>query len=135
MFVGLEVLNETTGIEATFNGDTLESANFITHVFSNIAEVQSQDDVFVQSTVDSLASQQSDIIKGEMEKVIALSKDFQTDCVGLGERLRIKYPYKWEKLKDRWAEIYPDVNIGVKVHSHMRRTYDIHEPNGYDLGG
>ena len=66
-----------------------------------------------------------------MEDVIKTSKDLKTDCIGLGEKIRMQNPYKWEKIKDKWTEIYSELKIEVQVESQIVRSYDIILPNGY----
>ena len=134
MNVCLEVINEITDIKARFNGDTLDGVTYKTHIYSNIVEQQSKDDLVSQEDIDDLSKKQSDVIKSEMEKVIALSKKYQIDCTDLGEKIRVQHPLKWEKIKDKWKEIYPNIKIDVEVTSDLRRIYDIEEPIGYKFG-
>ncbi len=129
--VSLEIINETTKITAKFNGDSLESVTYHVHIYSNVVEQQSREDIYTISSLENLYKQQSDIIKTEMETVIGLSKDFGIDSIELGKRLRMKHPYKWEKIKDNWREVFTNLDISVEVTSSPRRTYDLLEPNGY----
>ncbi|MGE4485868.1 MAG: Ger(x)C family spore germination protein [Oscillospiraceae bacterium] len=131
MNVCLEVINEITDVKARFNGDTLEGVTYKTHIYSNIVEQQSKDDLVSQEDIDDLSKKQSDVIKAEMEAVIGLSKKYEIDCTNLGDKIRIRHPLKWEKIKDKWKEVYPNIKIDVEVTSDLRRIYDIAEPIGY----
>lgn len=132
-YVGLEVIQSKTKVEAHFNGDRLEGITYKTNVMSNIEEQQSRDNIYTQSALLDLASKQSEAIRAEMIEAIDLSKEFKTDCFGLGQEIRMHHPLKWEHIKDNWSEIYPDLKIDVVVESEIERTYDIREPNGYQM--
>ncbi len=133
-YVGLEVVKSETKVEARFDGDKLEGVTYRTFVTSTLPEQQSREKITTREGVAFICSEQSETIKLLMEAVIKTSKDLKTDCIGLGERIRMQYPYKWEKIKDKWKEIYPELNIDVSVDSEIARTYDIVLPNGYQKG-
>ncbi len=40
--------------------------------------------------------------------------EFKADIFGFGRRLAMKSPGTWEKIKDRWDEIFPSVEINIK---------------------
>ncbi len=132
--VALELLYENTKVQAKFSGDTLEGVTYKTAVEANIAEQLSRANIWTQNEIENLGTKLSEIVKGEMEQVIAKSKEFQIDCTDLGEQIRMQHPYKWEKLKDQWREIYPDLDIQIQVETKLRRSYDIREPNGFEAG-
>ena len=56
-----------------------------------------------------------------------LQNEFKIDVAGFGIQLRIKYPRKWEKLKDNWdekftkASIKYDVDITIKDYGMIGR--------------
>jgi spore germination protein KC len=132
--VGLEVIYGNSKVKATFNEDTLESVTYKTTIEANIAEQLSRANIWKQSEIENLGNQLSAVVKREMEQVIAKSKELQIDCTDLGEKIRMKHPVKWEKIKDQWRDIYPKLNIQIEVQTRLRRSYDIREPNGFSEG-
>jgi len=130
-YVGLEVIGSQTKAEARFNGDKLEGVTYKTSIRNTIPEQQSRVQINTKYALDDLDSKESEYVKTLMEKVIDTSKKYRTDCFGLGEKIRMQYPYKWEKIKDNWSEIYPDLAIDVDVEAEIKRSYDINLPNGY----
>jgi spore germination protein KC len=129
-YVALEVINETTKVKTHFNGGTLEGVTYDTHIYVNIDEQHSKNDIYTQEGIDHLDAALSDAIRSQMEQVLARSKEFGVDCTALGEHIRFNNPYKWERIKDRWKELYPNLKIDVRVSTDIRRTYDIEKPNG-----
>ncbi|PKM72172.1 MAG: hypothetical protein CVU91_10610 [Firmicutes bacterium HGW-Firmicutes-16] len=133
-YVGLEVVKSDTKMEAHFDGDKLEGVTYKTFVTSALPEQQSRQKIATREGVAFMCSEQSQTIKLLMEDVIKTSKELKTDCIGLGERIRIQYPYKWEKIKDKWKEMYPELKVDVSVDSEIVRSYDFILPNGYQKG-
>jgi spore germination protein KC len=77
-----------------------------------------------------MAAEMSEIIKKDMERVLAFSKEKRLDCVKLGQRIETSHPYKWKKIKENWDKIYPGLSLKVEVEAHIARSYDIQEPSG-----
>ncbi|MGE5577478.1 MAG: Ger(x)C family spore germination C-terminal domain-containing protein [Syntrophothermus sp.] len=40
--------------------------------------------------------------------------ELKADIFGFGRRLPLKSPGTWKKIKDRWDEIFPSVEINIK---------------------
>lgn len=130
-YVALEVIDAKTKVEAHFSGDKLEGVTYKTNITNNIPEQQSREKITTRAGTEYMSSEQSQIVKALMENVLKTSKELKADCTGLGEKIRMMHPYKWEKIKDKWTEIYPELKIDVVVESKIARTYDIILPNGY----
>lgn len=133
-FIGLEVLKSETIIKTHFDGDELKKVTFNTFLTSGLVEQQTPDNVFTEKKVREISKKQSNQIVGDMKKVIEVTQELKSDCIRLGDRIRMKHPLKWEKIKDRWDEIYPDLKIELKVRSDIDRSYTIVEPNGSKKG-
>ncbi len=131
VYVGLELINAKTEVEAKFNGDKLEEVTYKTSFVSNVPEQQSRENLFMKDGVDDLCSKQSAYVKSLMVDAIGKSKACKKDCLGLAGKIQMQHPYKWEKIKDQWNEIFPELAINVVVESNISRTYEINLPNGY----
>jgi len=51
-------------------------------------------------------------VKNLLDKV---QKEYNCDIVGFGEKVYRENPKFWEKIKDKWFEIYADVKVDVKA--------------------
>lgn len=59
-------------------------------------------------------------IEQEIERLVMktsekLQQEYQTDVSGFGNKIRIKYPKEWEKIKKDWDEIFSEVPIKCEV--------------------
>ncbi|MDA8233330.1 MAG: Ger(x)C family spore germination protein [Clostridia bacterium] len=51
-----------------------------------------------------------------------VQKEYKADILGIGDKIHKKYPKTWAAIEDRWLELYPDVEVEIKVKAHVRRT-------------
>lgn len=129
--VGLEVIMAKAKVTAHFNGDELEGVTYKVSITSTLDEQQSRVKIITKDGLDNLNSNQAQYVKTLMQNVIGTSQKYGTDCIGLGDKIRMQHPNKWEKIKDRWNEIYPRLAIEVVAEAKISRSFDINLPNGY----
>lgn len=61
-------------------------------------------------------------ICNELEATIEkLQKEFETDVIGVDYYLSRFHPKLWEEVKEDWGEIFPTIDISVKVETKIRR--------------
>ena len=82
---------------------------------SNFEEVLSKDDITKQKNLSKYQDLQEEKIKKQVQELIAKSQDLNLDIFSMGEKLNVKHPYKFRKIKERFGEIYKDVDIKVNV--------------------
>ncbi|MHA7579234.1 Ger(x)C family spore germination protein [Paenibacillus vandeheii] len=69
---------------------------------------------------------QDDILEG----VRLIQKKYPADILGLGRSIHQQLPKEWDKLKDRWDDIYPDVKVSVEPHVVIENVGVINKPFG-----
>ncbi|MDK8190195.1 Ger(x)C family spore germination protein [Paenibacillus sp. UMB7766-LJ446] len=69
---------------------------------------------------------QDDILEG----VRLIQKKYPADILGLGRSIHQQLPKEWDKLKDRWDDIYPDVKVSVEPHIVIENVGVINKPFG-----
>jgi len=129
--VSLEIILSNTEVIPHFSGDNLEEVTLKTKVFSNLGEIESQVSSIYEENFKYMESQQSEILKAEMKKVVEVIQEAQSDCLGICDMIRLKAPLKWHKIEDKWIDILPNLKINVEVESKIRRSYELDEPSGY----
>ncbi|KPU27455.1 hypothetical protein TR13x_05130 [Caloranaerobacter sp. TR13] len=61
-------------------------------------------------------------VKNEIEGTIKkIQKEFKADVIGIGDYLSKFKPDIWDKVKDDWDDVFPEVNIKVNVKAKIRR--------------
>ena len=128
--VSLEIIDSNTEVIPFFNGDNLESVTLKTKVTSNLGEIQSQIDFTDENSISYMEAQQSEALKNEMKSAFEKILEFQSDCLEICDRIRLKRPLKWHKIEDRWMQIFPNLKFDIQVVSKIQRTYEMREPIG-----
>ncbi|WP_308639909.1 Ger(x)C family spore germination protein [Paenibacillus silvisoli] len=47
------------------------------------------------------------------------------DVFGLGEEVHREHPYRWKKIRTKWDQLFPTIEVSVKVKLKMQNTGDI----------
>jgi len=128
--VSLEIIQSKTDVIPHFDGDMITGVTLKTKVMANIDEIQSHVDIKSKQFIQYLEAQLSDVLKREMEAVIKKVVENESDCLGICDRISLKSPIKWHKIKNQWLELMLKIKYEVEVSSKIKDTYDIKEPTG-----
>lgn len=70
-------------------------------------------------------------IKSDIEEGVRLvQKKYNADILGIGRSIHQHLPAEWEKMKDRWDVIYPDVEVKVTPYVIIENVGVINKPIG-----
>lgn len=98
-------------------------------VESNLGEATGELDVEKPKTIEKLEELQARAIQEEIGSALARAQEeYGVDVFGFGEALHRKYPRQWKEMKNRWSELYPEVQVQVGVKAKIRRTGLITKP-------
>jgi len=125
--ISLDLITSVTKVKFLFDGDELKKIAVKNQSRSNITQIVTEDNQLTENVIKDLETEQAKIIKNEIDMVIKKSQQLGADFLNIEERLRVKHPYKYEKLKDNWSEIYQNIPIEVTVETRVRRLYDVLE--------
>ncbi len=128
--ISLEIIESNSRMKPTIENGELRVMIEI-ELNSNIGEIQSEEDVFSDKSIEHLKDQQEQIIKEEVKRVIDLAQEKNLDYFGMGNAVFHKYPDKWEDVFEKnWRSMFPEIDFDITVESQITRTYDIKQPIG-----
>lgn len=81
-------------------------------------------------TVEVVRQLEKDLEKEIKSQVMAsVEKSFalDADIFGFGEAVHRKYKKEWKKLQPKWNDIYPQIEVVVKVDAHLKKIGDIYK--------
>ncbi|MNW61038.1 hypothetical protein D3C74_390680 [compost metagenome] len=67
-----------------------------------------------------------DIVEG----VRLIQEKYHADILGIGRSIHQHMPKEWDKMKDRWNDIYPDVEVNVIPHVIIENVGIVNKPIG-----
>ncbi|MBY0205173.1 spore germination protein KC [Paenibacillus intestini] len=70
-------------------------------------------------------------IKEDIEEGVRLvQKKFKADIIGIGRSIHRQLPKEWDKIKDRWEVLYPEVQVTVDPHVIIENVGIVNKPIG-----
>jgi len=93
-------------------------------VFDIVIETQLDERITLNKeniSLNKLNELQADKIKKEIEEIIKLSKKTDTDFLEINKILSVQHPYKWEKIKNNWQNIFKDIEYEINILIKERR--------------
>ncbi|AZS17691.1 Ger(x)C family spore germination protein [Paenibacillus lutimineralis] len=88
----------------------------------SILENTSNEDI-ENENLSGLEEQCRNYINANLSRVVEkLQREYQSDIFGFGQVIKSRYPQEWEKVKDRWHEVYPTVEVSIHSTIHLEST-------------
>lgn len=79
-------------------------------------------DIFSESELEKIQSDFNDVIERRCEKSARIvQEEYGIDAIELREYVEKFKPRLYEKIKDKWDQVYKDADIDVSVSTHARR--------------
>ncbi|HWR09446.1 Ger(x)C family spore germination protein [Sporomusa sp.] len=122
-----ELFRHDTRLRAHVSGDNIYYTLDIT-MYGNIGELQrcpephdhANDD---PEYVHKLELQFAKEVKQMVEHGLKVQQDMGIDVLSFGRELKIRYPGKWEEVKDRWdQDVFPTIPMVVSVNVNITRV-------------
>lgn len=109
--------------------NNLKQVNINIEFRSNFEEVQTTEDITTEKNIAKYERSQQAKIKRQVEELILKSQELNIDILGIGQKLKIKHPYKYKNIENSFENDYKNMKIQVKVKANIDRTYDIYQIN------
>jgi spore germination protein KC len=120
-----EIVNSKTKIIPQLQGDKVIITIEINENSNLVLYEKHKDLTF--DTLRDLEESQSKEIKGLVMEAVEKSFSLNADIFGFGEVIHRKYKREWQEMKSNWDKVYPNIEINVKVTSHLNETGDINK--------
>jgi spore germination protein KC len=95
-------------IKFNFDGDVLTDIDINVEIRASVTDGNSPADSSGEKEINR-------VIFAELQRAVGMSKTFNCDFIGFGEALRMRHPYRWERLKDNWDEIYNAAPVKINT--------------------
>jgi spore germination protein KC len=64
-------------------------------------------------------------IRRKITDTFETTQTLNADIYGIGTSVHREYPKEWKELKNRWNELFPDIELDVQVKVHIPATGQI----------
>jgi spore germination protein KC len=94
------------------------------HEESNLVEYDGHQDMS-PVLLRQLEMAQNREIESQVMAAVQKSFSLDADIFGFGDAVHRRYKNEWKEMKTRWDDIYPDIEVSVKVDTHLNQIGDI----------
>ena len=121
---GINFVGSKTKVLFNFEGQNLKEIIIKTKTKNEIMQSSNGKNIFKENLeeIENLVAKE---VKHRIESAINVSKNYQVDYIGFNKMLEMKHPYKWNKIKDNWENIFNEVPIRIEVESEINRSYNL----------
>lgn len=122
--IGINFNANKTKVNFNFEGDKLKEIVVKTTTENKVMQSSNGENVF-ENELPDMREMVQDEVKSRIEKAINVSKYYNVDYLGFGKMLKVKHPYKWNKIKDNWENIFYEVPIRIETKAKIDRSYNL----------
>ncbi|MDO9573717.1 MAG: Ger(x)C family spore germination protein [Candidatus Contubernalis sp.] len=128
--ISVQVHQSSTRLEAVTRGE--EVAVIVNAVVEGRIEETTSDEEFLSAQselIDSMNRRLGQAVRNDIQAALKKSqKEFESDIFGFGNLIYRTRFQEWEKLENRWDEIFPDLQVEVYVKAEVRRSGLVKDP-------
>jgi len=127
--ITFEIISSSSKIKPSLKADSYTLLITVKEA-GNISEMPGKLDPMKNPEImDKLKIMQDDAIANEIKLAInAAQKKFDADIFDFGEMIHRDYPKEWTHIEEQWNDIFPHLNIKIKVISSLKRPGYISKP-------
>jgi len=129
--VSLEILREKIRFDTFWDDGLIRGVKFQIYVRGSIVGQSGRANITTPDRLAEIEEKAASQIRETISSVLIKTREIGRDCLGIGDRIRMKNPVKWDGIADEWNDIYDSIEIEADVSFLVLRSYDINEPNGY----
>ena len=121
---GINFVGSKTKVLFNFEGQNLKEIIIKTKTKNEIMQSSNGKNIFKEN-LEEIENLVAEEVKHRIESAINVAKNYQVDYIGFNKMLEMKHPYKWNKIKDNWENIFNEVPIRIEVESEINRSYNL----------
>ena len=123
--VGLQILGEDAEVSPSLeDGRVVMTVKIVTD--ADIADlgpnVPPYDARSRRELVAATEERMAQAVREEVLAALARARELRADIFGFGAVIHARLPAQWRKLKDRWDEEFPNLEVRVEVKARVRHT-------------
>ncbi|HNX28782.1 MAG TPA: Ger(x)C family spore germination protein [Syntrophomonadaceae bacterium] len=93
---------------------------------SNLLEYKGHQDMN-PDLISKMEKAQAEEIESQVKAAVQKSFSLNADVFGFGEAVHRKYKKEWKALEPKWDDIYPYLEVAVKVKTHVNEIGDVNK--------
>lgn len=126
--VGLAVTKIDTKLDPIFLDDQLQKLKITVKADASVTEDGGVKNLATDKVRRAISLGASNQILKNLQETLRTSQELGIDYIGIGKKVELKAPLKFESLKKPWREIFTELPIEIEVQTELKRSYDLDNP-------
>lgn len=127
-YITMGVEKVRASISPRYEKGEIQSVDINLEVETSITEIDRMIDLMDEKVREEIALQVAKIQKDRVEDAIKAAQEINVDFLDIGSKIEMQTPVKFQKMQQSWEDIFPDLEMNVKVKTTLTRTYDTGQP-------
>lgn len=89
---------------------------------------ETAEDMSTPEKIEMLKKHMKDMIRSDIKSSLDQARNLSADVFGFGEAIRREYPDEWEKMKENWDTVFPEIGMDVQINIELRSTSGLTKP-------
>lgn len=89
---------------------------------------ETAEDMSTSENIEMLKERMRATIRSDIENALEQARALSADIFGFGEAIRREYPEEWEKMKEDWDAVFPEIELDIQVNVKLRSTGGLTKP-------
>lgn len=101
------------------------AVNFDVSIDVNFDETFAREQILTDENIPVLNDLKNEVIKSEIERVIAKSRETGADFLKIREAFALRHPHKYHFIRDDWSGIFTDLEYNIRVSTTVKRYFNM----------
>ncbi len=124
---GMEIIRSSSQIRPVVKNGHVKMQVFVRED-GNLGCQMTPVDLTKPEMLKSLARRKATVIRNEIQAALTEAKALKADIFGFGEAIHRSNPKEWAKIKGKWDQLFPELQVEIDVRSRVRLVGLITKP-------
>lgn len=126
--VALEYLHSNSSLKPVRTKDGAIRMELTVNEEGAIQSNETTEDLSRLENVEKLKELMKEAIRSDIENALSQARSLSADVFGFGEIIRREYPKEWEKMKNNWDTMFPQIELDIRVNVKLSSTGGLVRP-------
>lgn len=94
----------------------------------NVGEQSGPENLSTRPAIALLEKRKAAVIRSEVMAAVKKAQQLKADVFGFGDAFHRKFPRQWKNWENKWNELFPEIEVKVKVEAKLRLMGKIVKP-------
>ncbi|WP_234404836.1 Ger(x)C family spore germination protein [Paenibacillus bouchesdurhonensis] len=120
--IAVDVIRSKTGLKAQLSDPSHPVMQVSVNALLSIREVDTHVDLRNPEVLHFIEQKANEVIAKDLRSVVQKAQSAKSDVFRFGEVIERQSPTAWKEIKERWEDLFPQLEVEYKVNSVIQNT-------------